>query len=210
MGKSTGKKFLMAFTGFFLIIFLLVHLSGNLLLLKNDGGFGFNQYAKFLSDMKIMRIIELFLLGGFLLHIFYGTLLTIQNKKARPIGYKVIKYGETSSFFSRFMAPSGGLIFIFIVLHLNTFFVPHRLTGSELSIYESNIIAFKNLSNTIFYVFTMIFLSFHLNHGFQSAFQSLGLNHNKYTPLIKLVGFLFAMIVPFLFAAIPVFIYFKG
>jgi succinate dehydrogenase / fumarate reductase cytochrome b subunit len=108
------------------------------------------------------------------------------------------------------MAPSGGLIFIFIVLHLNTFFVPHRLTGSELSIYESNIIAFKNLSNTIFYVFTMIFLSFHLNHGFQSAFQSLGLNHNKYTPLIKLVGFLFAMIVPFLFAAIPVFIYFKG
>lgn len=210
LARSPGKKFLMAFTGLFLIIFLLVHLFGNLLLLKNDGGFAFNSYAKTLSDLKILRIIEVMLFLGFIFHITYGLIVTIQNKKARGTGYKMIKSSVTSSFFSRFMAQSGGIVLVFLLIHLNSFFVKHRIIGTDVSMYDSSVEAFKNLPYTLFYVLAMILLSFHLNHGFQSAFQSLGINHNKYSPMIKFTGRLYALLVPLFFALIPIYIYYKG
>jgi len=203
---STGKKYAMAFTGFFLILFLTVHLFGNLLLLKNDGGAAFNEYSKSLLANTLIRIIEVFLFAGFILHIFFGILVTIQNKKARGKRYAVTS-GETSSFFSRHMSETGGLVLVFLVLHLQTFFYAHRILESNLTMYESCVQAFENIYYTGFYVFIMVLLSFHLTHGFQSAFQSFGLNHNKYLPLVKLLGRFYALVVPGLFAVIPVYIY---
>jgi succinate dehydrogenase / fumarate reductase cytochrome b subunit len=204
---STGKKYVMAFTGLFLLIFLMVHLFGNVLLLKNDGGLAFNAYSKSLATNTLIRIIEIFLFAGFTLHIIFGITVSLQNKKARGVAYAV-KSGVASSFFSRHMIETGSLIFLFLALHLKAFFFEHRILGSNLTMSESVIAAFQNIYYTGFYVFIMILLSFHLSHGFQSAFQSFGLNHNKYSPLIKLIGKFYALAVPALFAFIPFYIYF--
>ena len=206
--RSNGKKYLMAFTGFFLIIFLLVHLYGNLLLLKSDGGIAFNEYARSFLANLILRIIEIFLFMGLILHITLGIIVSIQNKKARGVGY-ASGFGVSSSFFSRYMTQTGGLIFIFLALHLKTFFYTHRIMETNLSMYESVRLVFENVYYTGFYIFVMILLSFHLMHGFQSAFQSFGLNHNKYSPLIKIFGKLYAVIVPGLFAFISFYLYYE-
>ncbi|MDH4200343.1 MAG: succinate dehydrogenase cytochrome b subunit [Spirochaetia bacterium] len=208
LSRSTGKKFLMAMTGLFLITFLMVHLFGNLLLLVNDNGISFNEYSKNMSHSKIIRVMEIFLFTGFIFHIGFGATVSIQNRLARKIPYAVIKSSETSSFFSRYMFHTGSLVFIFLLLHLNSFFIPHRVLESGLSMYESALIVFHNPLFVLFYIFAMILLSFHLMHGFQSAFQSLGIHHNKYTPSIKLLGRFFALVVPLVFAVIPVYIYF--
>jgi len=203
---STGKKYLMGFTGLFLIMFLMVHLFGNMLLLKHDGGLAFNEYSKSLLTNVLIRIIEIFLFAGFILHIFFGITVSIQNKKARGKQYAV-KSNITSSFFSRHMIETGGLIFIFLLIHLKTFFYAHRIMESNLTMYESVVMSFQNIYYTGFYILIMILLSFHLMHGFQSAFQSFGLNHNKYSPLIKIIGIFYAVVIPGLFAVIPFYIY---
>lgn len=208
LGRSTGKKFLMAFSGFFLLVFLLIHLIGNLLLLVNDNGVAFNEYSQNMMHSKIIRVVEVLLFAGFILHIIFGIIISLQNRRARGVSYAVMKSNETSSFFSRHMIHSGSLIFIFLLLHLNTFFVAHKILGTNESMYESVLNAFHDIYYTGFYVFIMILLSFHLLHGFQSAFQSVGINHNKYTPSIKLIGKIFAIAVPALFAVIPVYIFF--
>ncbi|MDH4263255.1 MAG: succinate dehydrogenase cytochrome b subunit [Spirochaetia bacterium] len=203
---STGKKYLMGFTGFFLIMFLMVHLFGNMLLLKHDGGLAFNAYSKSLLTNVLIRVIEIFLFAGFILHIIFGITVSIQNKNARGKQYAV-KSNITSSFFSRHMIETGSFILIFLLIHLKTFFYAHRIMDSNLTMYESVVMAFQNIYYTGFYVFIMILLSFHLMHGFQSAFQSFGLNHNKYSPLIKIIGLFYAVVVPGLFALIPFYIY---
>lgn len=208
LARSAGKKFLMAFTGLFLINFLLVHLYGNMLLLKADGGLAFNEYSKSMLANTIIRIMEIFLFLGLILHIIFGFHLTIQNLRSRGSkGYAMMKSSVTATFFSRHMKESAVFILIFLAIHLKTFFFEHRILESGETMYESAVNAFQNIYYTGYYVVVMVILSFHLLHGFQSAFQSLGLNHNKYTPLIKILGTLYALIVPGLFAYIPVYIY---
>lgn len=205
---SIGKKVVMALTGLFLCTFLIAHLSGNLLLLKNDGGEAFNIYGHFMATSPIVRVLEIGLVAGFLFHIIYGLSITMKNRAARPTPYKVYKANETSSFYSRFMAWSGITVLIFLVIHLWDFFFQHRiLTAPEgQTLYGLVKVKFENPIYSAGYLIAMILLSFHLSHGFQSLFQSLGLQINqKLGNKFKTAGMFFAIAICAGFAIIPIY-----
>lgn len=208
--SSVGKKLIMAVTGLFLISFLIVHLSGNFLLLRNDNGAAFFQYSEFMKTNPVILVMEVVLFLGFIIHAFSGFRLALENKKARPVGYAVNRPSENSSVFSRSMVWTGSIVFIFLVIHLKSFFVDHKVASwmgvtHEETLFQAVVSAFQNPVYTWFYVAAMVLLGFHLNHGFQSAFQTLGLNHKKYTPLIKKLGLIFSIVVPLLFAYVPLY-----
>lgn len=208
----------MAKTGLFLIIFLVVHLIGNITLLFEDGE-AFNQYAHFMKHNKLIVASEVILFLGFLAHIVQGIALVMQNKAARKQGYAVPHKNEKVSWTSKMMGPLGVVILVFLILHLWDFFAFKYgiRTGLELVSYDGvtmeNLFGrvineFKNeISHAIFYPLAMIVVGLHLSHGFQSAFQTFGLNHKKYTPIIKCLGLAYSIVVPLLFALIPIMIY---
>ena len=280
--SSIAKKYWMALTGLFLCLFLAGHLAGNLQLI-----FGtkqqFNEYALFMTTNPAVKILSYLTYISILFHAVDGILLTIQNKKARPVGYVKINSSANSGIASRNMAVLGTLILVFIVTHMVNFWakmhfdknmplmtttvqtpgqepreyyvgtsvgqyfavdqvatqndslnqvnqmVPKQLkviNGTEVFDARANVkigslykdlhkITFDFFKNpkiglwaTLGYVLAMFVLAFHLWHGFQSAFQSLGIN-NKFTPTIKFIGKAFAVIVPILFAIIPLYIHFS-
>ena len=208
LGRSLTKKIVMALAGLFLITFLLVHLGINLFLLSEDPT-PFNKAAHFMGSNLIIKIFELVLMGGFLIHIFWGIILQIQNWLARPIRYK--KTAETqTSFFSKYMIYLGGIIFIFLIIHfVNFYFVKLGLIeGDHENFYGMAHELFQVPGYIIFYLFSFLILAFHLHHGFQSAFQTLGLNHDTYTPVIKRIGLIYSVVVPLGFSIIPIVIYF--
>ncbi len=218
LSSSIGRKVLMALTGIFLILFLIVHVAGNLQLFNDDGGRAFNLYSHFMTNNPIIMIIAYVLYICLLLHIIMSAYITWQNYKARPVGYAVNNQSVNSTWSSRNMGFLGSLVFIFLVVHLQNFWykvhwhmvptVTYNGTQYE-DLYTQVIYAFQNLWIVILYVIGMVALAYHLVHGFQSSFQTLGLNHRKYTIIIKVVGVLFAIIVPALFAAMPLYFFFK-
>jgi succinate dehydrogenase / fumarate reductase cytochrome b subunit len=208
LSGTIGQKLIMAITGLFLITFLIEHLIGNLMLLES-GGESFTAYADFMMNNTFIKGAEYILFGGFIVHIVYAAIITSKNKKARPQEYAYSKPSANSSWFSRNMGISGSIVLIFLIVHLSHFFVPHKITHSSTStIYQDALVIFKNPFVIILYTIAMGLLSFHLNHGFQSAFQTLGLRHAKYTPVIQKLGTAFAIVVPAAFAFIPIYIYF--
>ena len=214
-GSSIGKKFIMAITGLFLIIFLIIHLIGNLTLFL--GADAFNTYVLTLDVVKpIIRIIEVVLLAAFIFHIYNGIRLWLENKKAKPVKYKVNAASENSSIFSRTMVQTGSIVFIFLVIHLATFFYRFNFYDpaglAEQHKYFDIVVEFFQIPvYSIFYVIAVLLLGFHLNHGFQSAFQTFGWNHKKYTPLVKSFGTLYAIIMAVGFASMPIyFLFFYG
>ncbi len=210
--SSLGKKLIMALTGLFLSLFLIEHLVGNLLLLKNDDGAAFTAYAEFLASPNniIARVLEIGLFLVFIYHIVNGFRLWRYNKKATLVRYHTNNSSANSSFFSRFMTWSGSITFIFLVIHLRTFFFPYRFGDPANTMYEGVKEAFSNPIYSGFYIVAMIFLAFHLVHGVQSAFQTLGLRHNKYTPFIKKFGVFFAIVICAGFALIPIYFLLTG
>lgn len=206
---SIIKKVIMSLTGLFLISFLVVHMSGNLLLFKDDGGAAFNAYAKFMSTNPIIGIMEYGLAAGFLFHIVDGFILWVQNRRARPVKYAVQKPSPASSFASRNMGISGSILLIFLVIHLKNFFVEHRVLGNETPMYDLVAQAFSNPYYSALYVAAMIGLGMHLAHGFSSAFQTLGLRHKSYFWLIRAVGLIFSIAVPAGFASMPIYFLFQ-
>ena len=195
----------MAFTGLFLCLFLVIHLSGNLLLLKGDGGAAFNHYAEFMATNWVIRFMEIFLVLGFAIHILDGIVLSWQGKQARPHPYQLQKAGETATWSSRYMIFTGLLILIFLGIHLWSFTIRHRVLGASEPMNVSVQRAFENPWYSAFYIFAFFLLGLHLYHGFQSAFQSLGLNHKKYTPCIQALGMAFCVLIPLGYATIPVY-----
>jgi len=215
MNSSIGKKFVMAVTGSFLMIFLIVHLIGNLTLYF--GPETFNGYVETLDVIKpLIRVIELVLLLSFVYHIIYGTWLWIENKKARPVAYKVNASSENSSFSSRWMFWLGSIVFIFLVIHLSTFFYRFNFYDPEgladQNKYYNIVIGFLQMPwYSILYIIAIIILGLHLHHGFQSAFQTFGWNHKKYTPIIKALGTIYAIVICGAFVSIPIyFLFFFG
>ncbi len=208
--SSVTKKIVMSLAGLFLIVFLVMHLSINLLLLKSDDGAAYMQAVHFMTTNPIVKFMEIFLFGGFLLHIILGIVLQIQNWQARPVRYKVEGFSQ-KSFFSKYMIHTGAIIFVFLIIHfINFYFVklgwvnpPEGVDKHDF--YQMAGILFSNHFYAILYVILMIVLGFHLNHAFQSAFQSLGLNHTKYTPAIKAIGTIYSIVVPLGFAIIPLY-----
>ncbi len=205
---GNGKKYIIAASGIFLVSFLIAHLSGNLLLFKDDGGKSFNEYANFMSTNPGIRILEIILLLGFIVHIATAIYITIQNRRARPIKYEKNKGSANSSMASRNMGLTGSVILVFLVIHMKDFFVESRIYG-EKNMYELVKTTFHDPLYTIIYLFSLFILALHLSHGFQSAFQSWGLNHDKYTPFIKALGIFLAVVLPIGFASIPVYFYIK-
>lgn len=204
LGTSVGKKLMMAVTGLFFCSFLIVHLIGNLMLY--GGKELFNAYAARLHSLgpAIYFAEGLMLILG-VIHILTGILLFIQNISARPIRYQVNKSGGGRTIGSATMPYSGLFILIFLVFHLIKFHFGELQTRT---IYDIVNIAFADPYIVVFYVFSMIILSVHISHGFQSSFQTLGISHDKYTPGIKTAGFLFCIFVVAGFGFIPVWISF--
>lgn len=203
----------MGLTGLFLISFLLVHCGVNALIFLNDGGHAFNEGAEFMGTNPLIRTMEIVLFAGLILHIVKGLMLWSQNNKARPVAYAVQNGKANSTWYSRSMGLLGTLLLMFLIIHLKHFWVVSRLTdeitsGQE-TLYGEMKEVFEHLWVVVLYVLAMVSLAYHLLHGFQSAFQSLGMNHHKYTPAIKWVGAAFAIIIPFIFALMPIAMHFE-
>jgi succinate dehydrogenase / fumarate reductase cytochrome b subunit len=214
--SSITKKVIMSLAGLFLIAFLFVHMTVNLLVLINDNGETFNKAAHFMVSNPIIQFMQIFLFGGFIIHIIMGIVLQIQNWKARPKRYKVAPYSEMSPF-SKFMIHTGMLIFLVLIYHLYNFFFQAKTGNIEHVVYNGTeyedmaklvLVKFRQLPHTIIYIIWLLLLGFHLDHAFHSGLQSLGFNHNKYTPTVFIISRIIAIVLTVGFITIPVVIYF--
>lgn len=211
LNSSIGKKIIVGLTGLFLISFLVVHVGINSTILINDGGETFNTAAHFMSHNWVIRVMEIGLFAGLIAHIVMTLKLYFENKAKRPVGYAVIDGKANSKWYSRSMTLLGSVLLAFFVIHLRQFWAPTKIAvfnGEEENSYQMVIEVLKNPIYLVVYVLAFVSLGYHLLHGFPSAFQTLGLNHKKYTPIIKAAGTVFSIIVPGLFAAIALAIFF--
>ncbi len=212
LSSSIGKKLIMALTGLFLISFLVIHATINAMIFYNDGGETFMHWGHFMGTNPIIRTLEIGLVAGFLIHIVDGLMLWRSNNKARPVKYAVSNANANSTWYSRSMGLLGTLLLIFLVIHTSHFWIPNRtnqfVTGEELNLYQMMLEIFQNEWVVLIYVAGCVSLFWHLLHGFKSAFQSLGLNHIKYNKAIAVVGTVFSIVVPVIFALMPISMYF--
>jgi succinate dehydrogenase / fumarate reductase cytochrome b subunit len=253
LSSSIGKKLVMALTGLFLCSFLIVHMSGNLQLFKQDDGLAFNVYAVFMTTNPLVKTISYGLYAFIILHAIEGLYLAYQNRQARGSQRYVVSNGKAnSSWFSRSMALLGTILLVFIVVHMSNFWFEYKFGYVPYTQYEQNLVTgevasapfegqinnkleeyvreesntrvvivkdlyrsvmegFKNPILVLFYVLSMFAVSFHLVHGFKSAFQTLGINHSKYNPLLNFLGVgVFGILIPIGFALMPLYFFFKS
>lgn len=219
--SSLGKKYLMGLTGLFLISFLVVHCFINSMVFFDPSGTLFNEYAHFMGTNILIRIAEVGLFAGLLLHMIDGLMLFFQNRSARPQKYVYTAHAENITWYSRSMALLGTLLLIFLILHLSHFWVHSRFMtmdkvphpdfkGDMIDLYGLMKLTFASPFVVAIYVLAQFALGYHLLHGFWSAFQSLGLNHTKYNQAIHTAGTIFAVAVPFIFAMMPIVIYLRA
>lgn len=210
--SSLGKKYLMGLTGLLLISFLIVHAGINALIFMNDGGHQFEIAAEFMGTNWVIRTLEVGLMLGLLAHIVDGLMLWAANRKARPVNYAYTNASANSKWYSRSMGLLGTLLLIFLIIHLRHFWVVSRftdeITSGRETLFNEMKEVFENPVVVLIYVLGCISLAYHLMHGFASAFQSMGWNHKKYTPIIKSVGYAYSIIIPLLFAAMPIAMHF--
>ena len=199
ISRSLGKKQCVALTGLALCVFLVVHLSGNLLLLK--GRDAFNGYAATLEGIPIVPVVEIGLLLTFLVHIGFSALVTLENFKARPIRYAVKRWEGGRTVGSATMWLSGPVVLAFLINHVLRF---RFADAGGKTLYDMVAEAFQSLPYVVWYVFAAWVLALHLSHGFQSAVRTLGMAHPKYTPLASWAGWLFAILVGVGYSLIPI------
>ena len=225
--SSLAKKYWMAFTGLFLCMFLVGHLAGNLQLLASGEGARdqFNEYALFMTTNPLVRVLSILTFASIIFHAIDGIILTVNNRKARPQGYVSFKPSTNTKWSSRNMGVLGTVILAFLVIHLVNFWGEMKFGGLDDTLYTTEngqevkdlypltIRTFQDaefgLLWVIIYAISMLAIGFHLYHGFGSGFQSLGINHPKYNKFVRRVGvYVFAILIPLLFAIIPFYIYF--
>lgn len=220
--SSVGKKFVMALTGVSLIAFLVVHVGLNACIWANDNGAMFNRAAKFMGGTVVTRLAEVGLFIGIILHIVQGIMLELDNRSKRSVGYDVPLGGRGSKWYSRSMGLLGTLILLFLIMHIYHFWTPSRLGGigniHELgtieydgkeyhNLYGEMIMVFQSLPIVLLYIAGCISLAYHLLHGFNSAFRTLGLHNQRYVKIIKATGAAFSIVVPLTFAMMPISMY---
>ena len=209
--SSLGKKLVMGITGLFLISFLMVHCFLNSLIFMNDGGETFNLGAEIMAKNWLIRAMEIVLFGGLLWHIIQAAILTRQNNKARPVAYAASNPSANSKWYSRSMGLLGTILLIFLIIHLRHFWVVSRftdeITSGRETLFNEMKEVFSQLWVVILYCLAMVSLGYHLLHGFKSAFQTLGWNHVKYNAIIEKTGVIISIVLPVLFAAMPIAIY---
>ncbi len=193
MSSSIVRKVWMSLTGLFLISFLVIHLSINLLTLSSNHEL-FNQASHFMGTNPVIQTMQWVLALGFILHIGTGIRLQLQNSASRPIKYAKSNPSSNSTMSSRSMIITGILVLLFLILHIRDYWwVMHFGVKDYADDYELVVRLFDSLPYTALYIASFVLLGFHLNHGFQSAFQSVGANHQKYTPWIKKIGTLYSI-----------------
>lgn len=211
--SSITRKVLMALAGLFLVTFLCVHLGINLMLLIDDGGEAFTEAARFMGTNPIIRTTEIVLFAGFLVHIIFGLRVYAQNRAARVKSYVIGNRSETS-LLSKYMFHTGIVVFIFLVLHfIDFYFIKLGLVAPPPGIerhdfYHRTLVLFSSPVYSSLYVVCFVFLGFHLNHAFQSAFQTLGLNHTRYMGAVKFIGTAYSLCITAGFSIVPLYIYF--
>ena len=202
------NKYLAAFSGLFLILFLTGHLAGNLqLLIPEDLGAQkqFNDYAHFMSTNPVVKVLSIVTYISILLHVFVTIALSIDSKRKRKVGYKK-KKSPSNSFGSKYMGVLGTVILAFIIIHLSNFWYKAKFEG-ETDIYTLVVNKFQNIEHVLIYVLSMLAIFFHTLHGFSSSFQSLGLSNLKTRKYFKVAGMLYSLLIPILFAIIPIWIF---
>lgn len=214
--SSIGKKVIMSLSGLFLITFLCVHLALNLLLIFDNSGVLFNQGAYFMATNPVIKIVEPILAIGFIIHIIWAAVLTLQNQKARPIGYKQSKQSCNATWASRNMFILGSLVFIFLIIHLYNFWWNIKFTGDL----EEVVVEGVGMENTyllvaglfkssvvycLIYILGAIFVGLHISHGFWSAFQSIGFSNDIWRKRLGCLSYIFAIIFAVGFSIIPLY-----
>ena len=212
----------MALTGVSLIAFLVVHVGINACIWANDDGAMFNRAAHFMGSTVVIRIMEVGLFAGILLHIVQGIMIEMENRSKRSIGYQIPLGNRGSKWYSRSMGLLGTLILLFLIMHIYHFWTPSRLGGigniHELgmttidgkeydNLFGEMIKVFQSPVVVLLYVLACISLAYHLLHGFASAFRTLGLHNQRYYTIVKSIGNIFSVIVPIAFAMMPISIY---
>ena len=200
------NKYLAAFSGLFLILFLTGHLAGNLQLLIPGAQQQFNDYAKFMSTNPIVKILSIITYVSILLHIIVTIALTFDSKRKRSIEYKN-KKSPSNSMGSKYMGILGTIILAFIIIHLSNFWYKAKFEG-EADIYSLVVSKFQKIEHVIIYVLAMLAIFFHVLHGFTSSFQSLGLITSSSRKYFKIAGMIYSLLIPILFSIIPIYIYF--
>ncbi len=215
--SSIGKKQIMGCSGAFLALFILVHMCGNLQLLNFNQAAAqasYNAYTEFLTSFnplhfpfKLIYLMELGMVAAFGLHIGLGIKLKLENKKARgSVGYEVNARKGNKSFATFTMIWTGLIILGFGIQHLaNLKFGAHYLYQNEAGeivrdMWLTTIDMFANPAWTVFYLFAMLAIGIHLFHAISSAFQTLGLAHQKWTPVIEVLGIVYSVVVALGFA----------
>lgn len=224
LSASIGRKFVMSISGLFLISFILLHLALNLLLIFDDSGDLFNQAAHFMATNPIIKVMEPVLGLGFIIHILWSLVITIQNRMARPIGYAKVSQGINSTWASRNMLILGLLIFVFLSLHIYNFWYQIKIVGDlgHVTVNQAGVDTqmedaytlvaelFKNsVFYCLFYVAGAILLGLHLTHGFWSAFQTIGLNNDVWRKRLFTVAKVLAVLIAVGFSVIPLYFMIK-
>lgn len=230
---SVGHKLVMSISGLFLMVFLLVHLAMNLTLMFNDvellgtywaEGELYNTGAHFMISNPLVRIMEPLLAAGFVFHIVYATIITLRNRRRRPVGYAVTSGNPLTTWSSKNMYVLGFAVLCFLVLHQMHFFYDIRFTtdvprvvvkGVEM---DDTYALVKNLftEGTLGYVYSIVYivgvllLAWHLSHGFWSAFQTVGLNGRKWIGRLEVISKIYAAIIGLGFASIPLYFMIVG
>jgi succinate dehydrogenase / fumarate reductase cytochrome b subunit len=220
--SAVGRKIVMALTGIFLILFLVVHVGLNACIFADlsflnpeDNGEMFNKAAHFMGSTIVTRILEAVLFIGFIIHIIQGWVVEAKNRARRGQGYEVNLGSRGSTWMSRSMAILGTLIFMFLVLHISKFWWSSRVThdlqpaeyGNGVEVHDLYLRMYEVFQSpviVIIYILSVLFLGFHLWHGFHSAFRSMGVHNKKYLSLLKGLGYGFTVIVCLLFALMPI------
>jgi len=211
--SSIGKKIVVSLTGIFLILFLVIHVALNACIWANDGGEMFTAGAHFMGGTVVPRVLEIGLFVGFIIHIVQALSLTFSNQAKRSVGYEVNLGNRGSKWYSRSMGLLGTIILLFLIFHMAHFWLPNRSAqglslGGEIDLYAKMKEVFQEPIWVIAYVLGCVSLAYHLAHGFQSAFRTLGVHNKKYNNLLSAVGYGFAIIVPLAFALMPITFYF--
>ena len=198
------------------MLFLTGHLAGNLQLLISESKGAqktFNEYAEFMSTNPVVKILSILTYISIILHVFVTILLSIDARFKRDTKYKKIR-SQTNSFSSRYMGILGTIILAFIIIHLSNFWYKAKFTNEILDdsygqkdIYSMVVSKFANIEHVLIYVLSMGAIFLHTLHGFSSGFQSLGLITSRTRRYFKIAGMLYALLIPLLFALIPIWIY---
>ncbi|RIV44554.1 succinate dehydrogenase cytochrome b subunit [Flagellimonas pelagia] len=208
--SSLARKYVMALSGLFLVIFLLLHVTINLASVLSPDFF--NEASHFMGYNPLIQfLMQPILIIGVIVHFVMGFVLEIQNKKARGIGYVKYNGSANAPWVSRNMIYSGLVVLAFLALHFYDFWV-HEMAYKYVEAnpedptryYHETVEKFAPIWRTVLYVIAFVLLGLHLWHGFASSFQSMGVN-NKYTPNIKRCAKTFAVVVPLLFAFIAIY-----